>query len=178
MAHSARFQLWLEKNRALKLSPWLDFGTVCEFEIITDQSEKNCLGTERMMRGVREKTFTHSCTYRRRHVAACCKPCEWHRLLWDKAEPPLLLGSGYEACFGVGWRVCLPGGHLIFFQHAWTTWNTTLSPLSFHDSHACSTLFLLKALLLSAFSSQRNKSLDSFHHFCAGTMLRGENKIK
>lgn len=119
------------------------------------------------IQSVREKTFTHSCTYRQRHVAACRKPREWHLLLWDKAKPSVLLGSGYEACFGVGWRAPLSGGHLIFFQHAWTAWNTTLSPL-LRDSHACYTLFPFGEPLLSTSFSGRIKSLDSFHHFGAG----------
>lgn len=93
----------------------------------------------------REKTFTHSCTCRQRHVAACCKPCEWHRLLWDKAKPPLLLGSGYEACNrgGVtGSSVGRPPYLLSACLRRPETPRSLFTPLSpFHDNHACNTLF-------------------------------------
>lgn len=98
---------------------------------------------------VREKTFTHSCTYRHRHVAACRKPREWHWLLWDKAKLPPLLGSGYEACFGWCDGLCCQAGTLSSFSMPGRP-ETPHMTLSFHENHACSsTLFLFGGLPLS-----------------------------
>lgn len=102
---SANFQCGLRKYFGLKLSHLLH-SLLSGFKNIKKIMAKKVHGNWQIQ-SVRAKTFTHSCTYRRRHVAACCKPCEWHLLLWDKARPVLLLGSGYEACFRVGWQAPL-----------------------------------------------------------------------